>query len=462
MTGSNHRWIVRGLRPIMATVAVGAMVIGMTACSGGNKGSLGGGATEGASGPVTLVVPTSQAPWNPAYAKLVQEYQKETGNKVELRPFPNPDVKTQQLNDIQSQKHTFDVFQVNGSDLGQFNESGLLQPLNEIDPSYKMDSHIYSFGNLAKWDSGTKSFSESGKIVDVPFSGNLDIFVYRKDIYEKLGLKVPKTWPEVIANSEKIAAANAAKYPIAFRTQGIPGASANTFDFQALLGAAGGGWYASPGTDWKPTADTAAGIQAATWMRELAKFGPEAVSTIGQAQVIAELQNGNAAQSFLVAAAAAQLESESNSNEAGNFGYAPLPLAPDGKAAPGTGIWFLGVPAGLPKERAQAALDYITWMTSKKAQSLFAQNGGIPIRDDYATDGISASQKEALSAYSETAGKLPGASTSIWYPFATDMLNITEPGLESIAAGTVTPEEGMKQMQSALEAMVTKLNLPQK
>lgn len=461
MTGSNHQRIARGLRPLAATLAVGAMVLGVTACSGENKGSLGGGSADGG-GPVTLIVPTSQAPWNPAYAELVEEYQKETGNKVELRPFPNPDVKTQQINDIQSQKHTFDVFQVNGSDLGQFNENGLLQPLNEIDPSYEIDPQIYSFGNLARWDSETKSFSESGEIVDLPFSGNLDIFVYRKDIYEELGLSVPKTWPEVISNSEKIAEAEAAKYPMVFRTQGIPGASANTFDFQAILGAAGGGWYASPGTDWTPTADTPEAIQAAEWMRELATFGPEAVSTIGQAQVIAELQNGNAAQSFLVAAAASQLENESDSNQAGTFGYAPLPLAPDDSAAPGTGIWFLGVPAGLPEERAKAALEYITWMTSKKAQTLFAQNGGIPIRDDYSTEGISASQKEALAAYSETAEKLPGASTSIWYPFATEMLNITEPGLESIAAGTVTPEQGMKQMQAALEEMVAKLDLPQK
>ncbi|MFC4137606.1 MULTISPECIES: ABC transporter substrate-binding protein [unclassified Microbacterium] len=462
MTGSHLFRVRRGIRPLAAAVAVSAALLGVTACSSSNKGSLGGGGGTDESGSVTLVVPTSQAPWNPAYAKLVKAYEEETGNKVELRPFPNPDVKTQEINDIQSQKHTFDVFQVNGADLGQFNESGLLQPLTDIDPSYEMDSHIYSFGNLARWDADKKSFAESGEVVDLPFSGNLDIFVYRKDIYDKLGLEVPTTWPEVIANSEKIANAKAAKYPMVFRTQGIPGSSANTFDFQALLGAAGGSWYADPGTDWKPTADTEAGVQAATWMRKLAEYGPEAVSTMGQAQVIAELQNGDGAQSFLVAAAASQLEDPANSGQAGKFGYAPLPLAPDGSAAPGTGIWFLGVPAGLPKERAKAALEYITWMTSEKAQSMFAQNGGIPIRDDFSTDGVDPAQKEALAAYDETAKKLPGASTSIWYPFASEMLNITEPGLESIAAGKVTPEAGMKQMQAALEEMVTKLDLPQK
>lgn len=445
-----------GSRPLATVLALSA-ALAITGCTSG--GSHGGGSLNANEN--TLIVPTSQAPWNPAYSKLIQEYEKETGNKVELRPFPSPDVKTQESNDIQSQRHTFDVFQINGSDLGRFNQSGWIQPLTKVDPSYQEDSHIYRFGNLDHWDAKTSAFSSHGKLTDVPFSGNIDIFVYRKDIYAKLGLKVPTTWPQVLANAEKIARAKAAKYPIVFRTQGTPGASANTFDFQALLGAAGGSLFKNPGTDWKPTLDSAAGVQAATWMRELAKFGPKAVSTMGQAQVIAELQNGDAAQSFLISGAATDLENPANSSEAGKFGYAPLPLAPDGSAAPGTGIWFFGIPAGLPKARAKAALSYITWMTSKKAQTLFAQNGGIPIRDDYSAAGISPALKQALKANDETSAKEAGASTSIWYPFATDMLNITEPGLENIAGGRVSPKEGMTTMQSKLEALITKLGLPQ-
>src|ERR1035437_2802197 len=110
-----NRWLT-----VPACAILGALAL--SSCSGGGGGGGLGARSNGPVGsPVTLVVPTSQAPWNPAYAKLVAAYQAETGNKVDLRAFPNPDVKTQQVNDVQSQQHTFDIYQINESDLVQFN-----------------------------------------------------------------------------------------------------------------------------------------------------------------------------------------------------------------------------------------------------------------------------------------------------------------------------------------------------
>ncbi|MUU69719.1 ABC transporter substrate-binding protein [Pseudarthrobacter sp. GA104] len=439
-----------------ACLAIATATVGLAACDSGAPVPPGGAAKN-----VTLVVPTSQAPWNPAYAKVVQEYQKETGNKVELRNFPNPDVKTQQVNDIQSQKHTFDVFQINEQDLAQFNVNGWVQPFNEVDPGYKPDEQIYSYSNVAKWDASKKVFDASGKITNLPLLGNVDIFVYRKDIYEKLGLNVPKTWEEVISNGKKIAEAQAAKYGGVFRTQGVPGTYSATFEFQPLLNSAGGAWFKEQGTDWTPTANTSAGVQAGTWLRELAQLGPSATTTMGQAQVIAEIQNGNAAQSYLVAAAAAQLENPANSSVAGKIGYAPLPQTPSGEASSATGLWSLAIPAGLPKERAEAALDFITWMTSQKAQTLFAKEGGIPVRgDSYEPSDISGAQQEALQAMKETAENLPQTPTSLRYGFSTEMLNATEPALQNIAAGNTPPKDGMDQIQTALQGIISKAGLP--
>lgn len=453
-----HKWVA-------AAAAALAGAITLSGCGGG-----GGGLTPSPtndtttpSTPVTLVVPTSQAPWNPAYAKLVEAYQAETGNKVDLREFPNPDVKTQQVNDIQAQQHTFDVFQINEGDLVQFNENGWIQNLNEIDPGYEPDSAILSYSNISRWNNELKLFASDGVLTSAPLLGNVDIFYYRKDIYAQLGLQVPTTWDQVIDNGKKIVEAGAAKYGGVFRTQGVPGTYAATYEFNALLNSAGGAWFSDPGTDWTPTAGSAAGVQAATWFRELAKLGPEATSTIGQAQAIAAIQAGDAAQTYLVAAAAAQFEDESNSAVVGKIGHAPLPRTPEGKSSSATGLWVLGVPTGLPEERAKAALDYIKWMTSEKAMTLFAQYGGIPTRSDaFAPAGITEAAQAALDAVKETAENLPDRPTSLRYSFSTDILNVTEPELQNIAAGSATPQEGMESIQTGLDEIIVRLGLPKK
>ncbi len=437
------------------TALAGGLAFG---CSSGG-GSLGSGST--AEGKVTLVVPTSQAPWNPAYAKLVEEYQKETGNKIDLRPFPNPDVKTQQINDIQSQRHTFDVFQINEADLVQFNVNDWIQPLTDVDTSYAPDSAIYSYSNIARWNADKRVFDPDGKLTSQPLLGNVDVFMYRKDIYQQLGLSVPTTWDDVISNGQQIQAANAAKYGGVFRTQGVAGTYAATYEFQALMNSAGAAWFDDPGFNWAPSADTAEAAQAGTWLRELAKLGPASTTTIGQAQVIAAMQSGDAAQTYAVAAAAAGLESKSDSSVAGKIGYSALPPAADGSASSATGLWVLGIPTGLPKERAEAALSYITWMSSAKAQTLFAQYGGIPVRSDaYKPDATTEAAQATLAAVQSTAAKLPEKPTSLRYAFSTDMLNITEPALQKIAAGESAPKEGMSAIQSGLEALVKKEDLP--
>lgn len=457
MTPMTARMRARTRRATAAGVAIATALLGMTACTSSAPNAT----SSAKASHFTITVPTSQAPWNPAYAKLIQAYEQDTGNKVVLRAFPNPDVKTQEVNDIQGKSNTFDVFQINEQDLVQFNENKWIQPFTDVDPTYKPDSQIYSYSNIGRWDASKKLFDSSGKYTNLPILGNVDIFMYRKDIYKKLGLSVPKTWDQVIANGKKIEAANVIKYAGVYRTQGVAGTYAATFEFQALLNSAGGAWFKQPGTNWTPTAASKAGVQAATWFRELAEQGPSATTTIGQAQAIAEMQSGDAAQTYLVAAGAAQLEDPNNSSVAGKIGYAPLPETPSGKSSAATGLWSLAIPSGLPKVRAQHALEFINWITSKSAQILFAKNGGIPVRSEaYAPSVLPTSAKAPLAVVNKTAANLPSTFTSLRYSFSTAMLNITEPGLEKIAAGTVSPEDGMRAINSQLASLVAQQKLP--
>lgn len=438
-----------------------ATVLALTACTSGGGGALGAGgdATSKAGGGHTLVVATSEAPWNPAYAAVVAQYEKDTGNKVELRDFPNGDVKTQEINDIQNGQHAFDVYQINEPDMVTFMSNKWVQPFDSIDKGYKLDKNIFSYDNLPYWDATKRVFASGGELTSAPINGNLQIFMYRADIYKKLGLKVPKSWDQIISNGQKAMKAGDAKYGGVFTLQGSSTGAALSYYFEAILAGEGGKWFANEGSDWTPQLDSSEAIHAAEVLRELAQLGPTATNTMGQAQTLAAMQAGDAAQTFLVTAAAAQLEDPANSNIGGKVGYAPLPNAPEGKPGSATGIWSLTVPAGLDKTRSQVALDFIKYVTSQKAQTLFAQKGGVPIRSDYGTSNLSAPTKAALSATGKSA---TGAVGQFRYSFAPQMLQQTEPVLASIAAGTVSPEAGMQQLQAAVSQVIKDAKLPMK
>ncbi|MGV8896879.1 MAG: ABC transporter substrate-binding protein [Rhodoglobus sp.] len=433
-------------KAFIAIGSVAAMSIALTGCSGNTSGgALGSGDS--------LVVITSQAPWNPAYDAVVKAYEEETGVNVDLRPFPNPDVKTQVLNDAQSGNHTFDVYQVNEVDLAQLNDSGILMPFEEAKPGYTLDPEIFTYNNITNWNPEERSFSADGDITSLPLMGNLQVLVYRSDIYNDLGLKVPTTWDQTIDNAQAIVDANAARYGYIQRYQGIPGAPGVSYDFAGLLYGVGGSFFVDEGKDWTPAFNTPEALQAARDFRELAKLGPDDPKAVGQAEAIAAMQGGDAGQLDVVAAAASSMNDESSSNVAGKVGYAVLPGA---KSA--TGLWNLALPADLPEDRRELAVSFIDWVTSEKGMEIFAENGGIPTRDDaFDAPGLT----DDASAYLDVVRKsAPTAVGPFRFTFITEFLTVSEPIIAAIAAGDVSPEDGMAQLQEQVTQVVTDAGYP--
>lgn len=444
------------------TVAVGASLtatLTLAACSGGGGAGEAplGGTGEGGDGG-TLVVPVNRSPWLPAYKALVAQYEEETGTDVELREFPYEEMRTQQINDIQNGTQTFDIFQLDEPYMPEFFKNEWLQPLTEIDSGFALDEEVNSYGDFAYWDAENQVSDSSGDLMVAPLNGNVHLLMYRKDLYEELGLEVPETWEDAIANGEAALDAGSVEYGYSMRTQPVSSGAAITYDFLPLLYSHDASWFVEEGTDWTPNVDTPEAIEAARTLRKLAELGPAETSTFGQAEAIAAMQAGETLQTHIVAAAAAQIESEADSNVAGDVGYAVLPAGPSGEPGAASGTWALGIPPGLDEERAQRALDYIEWIESKDVQLEFAKQGGIPTRSDaLESDDFTGPEKEYFSAVAET---MPHVGPHVRYWFSPEMLEVTEPILASIAAGSVSPEDGMGTMQEELTKVMQDTGLP--
>jgi multiple sugar transport system substrate-binding protein len=410
--------------------------------------------TSFASAQVTkITVNTNQSPWVEAYKKLVADYTKETGVQVDLRVVPYPEMRPLLVADIQSSSRTYDVYQYDELFAHEFANNKWVKPFKQVDPNFKLDPNIGSYENFIFWNAAKKFSDPKGDVVSMPLNGNTNVFLYRKDIYSQLNLKVPTTWDEALDNAAKIKAANVVKYPYIMRTQAASSGSSVTFDYTHILASYGGRYFNQEGEDWNPVLNSKEGRAAATTMRNLVKYGPTATNTIGQGQVIAAMLAGDAAQAHTVFAAANQMNNPALSKVAGKIGFAVMPKG-CATCNPGivSGTFALSVPTGLSAEREKASLNYITWILSKKAQIKFAEYGGIPTRTDVIDEAnLTAVQRDYLDVYQKG---MKFVTSNVRYLFSAPMLTATETRLAAIAAGSITPSAGVRALNADLAKVV--------
>lgn len=436
---SRRRFLASAASAGLSIPALGAL----SACGGGGSGSLGSGGSGGDGEVTELVVGTAETPWLDGYRKIVADYESESGITVTLKTFPMDGLLTQQASAIQHQSDAFDVFQINERWTGQFYSNGWVQPLASIDPDFTWDDALMRFDGVGQWDAELGRTSGDGEAMALPMNGNILLFTYRKDLYDELGLEVPETWEDVVANGEAALQAGAVDHGYVLRGK------TPTFDFEAVLRSYGGDWFADDGS-WTPTIAAPEAEAALEMFVRMAQLGPDQPQTVAQAEAVSLMQAGESLQAALVVAAAVPLEDPNSSLTAGKIGYSVVPGGPAGRT-PVSGTWVLGVPAGLPEARSKAAYDFIRWLTGQEAMQAWAADGGVPTRTDALTSELAAERPE-LAAMMESDSLI---TAPLRFPFQAQVLQSSERHLGEAVAGTVGVREALTAIEEDLSAIVT-------
>ncbi|RKT78865.1 carbohydrate ABC transporter substrate-binding protein (CUT1 family) [Terracoccus luteus] len=167
--------------------------------------------------------------------------------------------------------------------------------------------------------------SYDGKQFGLPTYWSVNQLVYRKDVFDKLGLKPPTTFEEMRQAAKKIQDAGEIRYPLA-----IPMAPAN--DIQGLFGQtirSLGGDYFEAGKP-VPAIDTAAGREAVTELKSLLPYMSPQTLSFSSPEVTTQLQTGQAAMGMLVTGRLSPLVDAAKSPQAGNFAFATPPAVKSG------------------------------------------------------------------------------------------------------------------------------------
>jgi ABC-type glycerol-3-phosphate transport system substrate-binding protein len=180
--------------------------------------------------------------------------------------------------------------------------------------------------------------------------------MYRKDIFEKLGLTVPKTYDDLLATAEKIKQSGVVPYPL--------GATWKTGwnlgeDFVNLYLGFGGILFMP---DNRPSVKSEAGVKTLELMKKLMAYMNPNVLTNDSTAVQQQFQQGQIAMSNLWASRAGAMEDPKESKVVGLVASVPTPtVMANGK--PATTVWWDGmsIATHATNEQAEAAFKLILW-----------------------------------------------------------------------------------------------------
>ncbi|MEP7456151.1 extracellular solute-binding protein [Phyllobacterium sp. SB3] len=331
--------------------------------------------------PITILINAS--PWYKGFESVVALYEEQTGNKVELEVTPFDGMLEKTRSAVRgSGASPYDLVNINGSSTVEFYQGGFLQPLNEIDPEFKVPSEVYAYGDSGCWDDARKFRTcASGKLMGFSPNGNVQLYYYRADVFQEKGLKVPATFDDVLANCKVL---QDPPQTYGYLQRGEKG-DGIYYDWMAYLLGYGGRIEADAANgDYTVTINSPEAKAALDKYIEVAKAcGPENYASLGQGDLIQLMQTGKGQQAHAVVAAFPNFDNPQKSAVVGKINAAVLPKA-NAEARPGVAIgnWVLSVPGNASDSGKKGALAFSKWFLTYKAQYAYAEAGGIPVRED--------------------------------------------------------------------------------
>ncbi|MDF3143112.1 MULTISPECIES: extracellular solute-binding protein [unclassified Streptomyces] len=408
-------------RGIAATALVASLALAATACGGDDSSS-------DSSGPVTITWWDTSNATNeaPTYQALVKEF--EAANKdIKVKYVNVPfDQAQNKFDTAAGSKGAPDVLRSEVGWTPAFAKKGFFAPLDGTEALADQAKFKSNLIEQAKYE---------GKTYGVPFTTDTLAFVYNKDLFKKAGVEAPKTWDDL-----KKAAAT-----IKDKT-GVDGYWGSTQAYYAQTFLYGEGTDTVDADAKKITVSSAAAKKGyGTWLSLFDGKGLHKADTTADAyaHIQEAFVNGKVAAIMQGPWEITNFYKGSAFKDKANLGIATVPAGSSGKAGAPTGGHNLSVYAGSDEAHQKAALKFVNFMTSAKAQETIAlKNNTLPTRDDAYTaevkadPGIAGYQTVLSSAQPRPA--LPEYS-SLWGPLDTELLKVAG-GKESLDKGLSNAE----------------------
>ena len=327
----------------------------------------------------TLVANFPNHPYYNYAVQVIPEFTKETGIKVEIDKLDYMKMRDKQLLEMSKPKGDYDLISYVIMWKTEYVSKGLLSPLAPFltnaalaDPNYDAADLVPGYVQAIGTVGGRKGYlpGPTASVYGVPFGTETSMFAYRKDIFEKHGWKVPKTYDEMLKLCKLVKEKEPGMGGITMRGQAghqVQHAWLNH------LTPYGGEVFDDK---WEFHFHKGGSIQAIKAMIEMVKTGPPGIPTFEYGAMTDAFLLGKAAMYLDNTALPGQVRDPNKSKVVGKVGYALHPKAV--KQSTETGGFGIAIPANSQKK--EAAFLLLQWLTSKATDYKITKFGAMPNR----------------------------------------------------------------------------------
>lgn len=328
-------------------------------------------------------------------------FTKETGIKVNFTVLPENDVRDKISQDFANQAGQYDVATLSNYEIPIYAKNDWLHELG----SYTRKDKAYDEKDVLP--SMRQSLTgDDGKLYGQPFYGESSFLMYRKDVFKKAGLTMPKhpTWQQVAKLAADVDGAESGMKGICLR--GLPGWGELIAPLTSVVNTFGGTWFDK---DWKARLDSPEFKKATQFYVDLVReHGESGAAQSGYAECLNNLTQGKTAMWYDATAAAGSLES-AKSPVKGKIGYVPAPVEKTKSSG-----WLYTWAWGLQKasRNPDKAWKFVSWASSKEYEQLVGEKIGwsnVPAGKRASTYENAEYRKEAAAFQDVTRAAIEGA-----------------------------------------------------
>jgi multiple sugar transport system substrate-binding protein len=375
---------------------------------------------------------------------LLDEYKEANNVEVEVQQAPHDDLYTKLNLSLSAMTGDLDVVSLDDPWIPQFAGGEFLMNLDELlDARGATVDTDFVPELLALGD-----FPAGSGHIGIPWVGNVQVYVYRTDVFEELGLAEPKTYDDVLAAAQAITDAKSGEGLYGMGLRGQPTNPAAT-SFLPTLRGHGVDIFAADA--WEPQLETEQAMQAITTHLTLAGLAPPGVENVGHAENGRNFYEGLTAQSADIwPDLLLQIFDPEISKVIDKVAIAPQPVQAGAKTSNMAGNWLLAIPNG--SKNAEAALDFILWMTAPEQQKRLMLDQQIPATRISVLEDPEAVEKLPFLPGVLAAGRnaLPRPRT----PSYTEVETILGTNVASAIADQISGEEAMTTANSDIRELM--------
>ena len=399
----------------------------------------------------TLTVLCTAMPVSEVYEDLIAEFEELTGIKVEWEMLNDTDRKNAQLVDFNAGSGKYDVSNVGISNREEFVAGGYLEALEPyLSNADLTDADWYNVGDYPDPVlAGGKSNADQ-TLVMIPYTAEYFLLWYREDIFDQLGLEVPKTITELETTAQAIEDARAA-------------GDVDTYAFveRTMSGSGEGGWdmFCTANrisvdlmdfANNKALINTEGGIELMEYYTRMCmNFGPEGSENWTWTDINDAFSQGLLAMICGGNAGAPGAANPDNSQVADKVNFAAVPMNEGGKDP----LWEWGWAINSDSHNKDASWLLVQWLTSPTLMKKMGPLYGCPARESIYSDAdyISAMpSQEFIDAqlYMMTEGINPSPSLlDAHYAEAADIISRE---MNNVVAGIKDAETACADAETAL------------